>query len=60
MEGLNGLTENLSRLIEKNPTLEILGLAREWEFDEEGNMSRLPISGTRTTSLALSHVSPNL
>jgi hypothetical protein len=42
--GLIGLTENLRPLIEQNPALEILGPAKEWEFDAEGNMGRLPIS----------------
>jgi hypothetical protein len=42
--GLIGFTENLRPLIEQNPALEILGPAKEWEFDAEGNMGRLPIS----------------
>jgi len=41
--GLIGLTENLRPLIEANPNLEIIGDARDWEFDGAGNLGRIPV-----------------
>jgi hypothetical protein len=37
------LSENLLPAIESNPMLEILGPAREMEFDAEGNLASLPV-----------------
>lgn len=36
--GLLAMTENLRPSIEANPQLEILGEARDWEFDGDGNL----------------------
>ncbi|HTF61574.1 MAG TPA: hypothetical protein VK638_02560, partial [Edaphobacter sp.] len=41
--GLLGLTDNLRPVIEANPSLEILGEAKDWEFDTEGNLGRIPV-----------------
>ena len=41
--GLLGLTENLRPMIQANPALEILGEAKDWEFDAEGDLGRIPV-----------------
>jgi len=41
--GLLGMTENLRPVIEANPSLEILGEAKDWEFDADGNLGRIPV-----------------
>ena len=44
--GLLAMTENLRPAIEANPALEILGPAKDWEFDAEGNLGRIPVGET--------------
>ncbi|MBC8167324.1 MAG: hypothetical protein H7Y20_15825 [Bryobacteraceae bacterium] len=38
--GIMGLTENLRPQIEASENLEIIGSARDWPFDEQGNLPR--------------------
>jgi hypothetical protein len=40
--GVLALTENLRTEIERNPSLEIIGEARGWEFDAAGNLAGVP------------------
>ena len=40
---LLGMTENLRPAIEANPELEIVAEAKDWDFDAEGNLGRIPV-----------------
>ena len=40
--GTLALTENLLPQIKRNPLLEVVGPAREFDFDEAGNLAGLP------------------
>ena len=40
--GVIAFTENLRPEIERDPSLEILGDARDWDFDSQGNLAGIP------------------